>query len=110
MPRRRDVRDRSPSEGWHRYPGLRLRPATPNKGRGRLQQQVRRAFTAAGVSELTSSAIYDWTNARDRKMSTRARYSVWRVLREVAVPIGRAPTRGQPWIWRVTVWSSASSD
>jgi hypothetical protein len=43
------------------------------KGRGRLQQQVRRAFVAAGVSELTSSAIYDWTNARDRKMSTRRR-------------------------------------
>ena len=53
------------------------------------------------MSELTSTEIYDWTNARDRKMSTRARYSVWRVLREVAVPIGRASTRGQPWIWRV---------
>jgi hypothetical protein len=104
-------RARELSEGWARYPGLRRRPATPNKGRGRLQQQVRRAFAAAGMSELTSSAIYDWTNARDRKRpSTRARYSVWRVLREVATPIGRASTRGRPWIWRVAEMPSAPPD
>jgi hypothetical protein len=49
---------RSPSEGWARYPNLRLgATSSRNKGRGRLQQQVRRAFVAAGVSELTSSAV-----------------------------------------------------
>ena len=53
------ARGRSPSRGWARYPNLQLRPHVPNKGRGRLQRQIRRAFMAGG-NELTSSQVYDW--------------------------------------------------
>jgi hypothetical protein len=98
---------REPSRGWAAHPNLRRRPSSPNKGRGRLQQQVRRAFAAAGVSELTSTDIYDWTHARRRKLSQLDRHGVWRVLCEVAVPIGRATSNGRPWIWRLKPAQSA---
>jgi hypothetical protein len=32
------------SAKWPRHPNLRLRPAKPALGRGRLQRQIRRAF------------------------------------------------------------------
>ena len=53
------------------------------------------------MSKLTSTDIYDWTHARRRKLSQLDRHGVWRVLREVAVPIGRATRIGRPWIWRL---------
>jgi hypothetical protein len=36
-----------------------------------------------------------------RKLSQLDRHGVWRVLCEVAVPIGRATSIGRPWIWRL---------
>ena len=50
---------RQPSRGWEYYPNLQRRPHAPNKGRGRLQRQIARAFHTHGP-EVTTSTIYDW--------------------------------------------------
>jgi hypothetical protein len=34
-------------------------------------------------------------------MSEAVRWSVHRILRQIAEPIGRAPTIGRPWMWRL---------
>jgi hypothetical protein len=79
------------------------RPPSPNKGRGRIQIQVKRAFVAAGGDTLSSSEVFDWVFARARRVSwrRRQRWSVVRVLRQIADPVGRAGTRGRPWLWRL---------
>jgi hypothetical protein len=86
------------------YPNLLLAPRAPNAGRGRLQVQIRRAFMVGG-SELTSTQIYDACYAKKRTLGEQIdrpyRWSVWRILRRVADPIGRAETIGRPWIWRL---------
>jgi hypothetical protein len=82
------------------YQNLRLRPAKPALGRGRLQRQVRRAFLVGEVR--SSSQIYDWCYVRRRRpLTTLQRYSVWRVLVGMAEPVGRAPTIGRPILWRL---------
>jgi hypothetical protein len=90
----------SRQEKWCSHPNLRLRPSRPAAARGRLQRQVRRAFIAGGP-QLTSSEIYDWTNGRNRKaMTTRHRYSVWRILTTIADPGRRVPPYGAR-LWRL---------
>ena len=85
---------------WIGHPNLRLRPHAPNLGRGRLQTQIRRAFTIAPV--LSSSELYDWCYPRKPvPLSTRHRYSVWRILRRICECVGRAETIGRPWLWRL---------
>ena len=93
---------RTPPMKWRNYPNLQRRPHAPNAGRGRLQRQIRRAFMAGG-DELTSSQVYDWCMLWpvDKRASQAQRWSVLPVLRTVADPIGRAPTAGRPWIWRM---------
>jgi hypothetical protein len=96
------VREVSP--GWSSYPNLLARPHAPNAGRGRLQTQIRRAFdTSRDV--LSTSQIFDWTYASHRAYGQRIpcwhRWSVSRILRQIAEPIGRAPTIGRPWLWRL---------
>ena len=86
------------------YPNLLARPHAPNAGRGRLQTQIRRAFeTSRGV--LSTSQIFDWTYASHRAYGQRIpcwhRWSVSRILRQIAEPIGRADTIGRPWLWRL---------
>jgi hypothetical protein len=49
---------------WANYPNLRLRPAKPALGRGRLQRQVRRAFMVEDGPTISSSKIYEWAFAR----------------------------------------------
>jgi hypothetical protein len=61
---------------------------------------VRRAFLAHGPV-ASSSQIYNWVFPRKRKLTQLRRHGVWGILREVAVPIGRAPTLGRPWLWRL---------
>jgi hypothetical protein len=84
---------------WADHPNLRLRPPAPNKGGGRLQRQIARAFMAGG-RELTSSQIYDWCFSQRRRTTTLKRYMVWRVLRKVADPVRRVPPYGA-WLWRL---------
>jgi hypothetical protein len=93
---------REPVMKWQHHPNLSLRPHAPNAGRGRLQRQIRRAFVAGGPV-LSSSEIYDWTyvgRARLRR-SHLHRLRIWKLLQEVAEPVGRAPTTGRPWLWRL---------
>ena len=50
----------------------------------------------------SSSEIYDWCYARRRnRVFWDQRLNVWRILREVAEPVGRAETIGRPWLWRL---------
>jgi hypothetical protein len=94
---------REVSPGWSAYPNLQRRPHAPAAGRGRLQVRVRRAFL--GRPLLSTSEAYDWAYARHRAcrrpMSEAVRWSVHRILRQIAEPIGRAPTIGRPWLWRL---------
>jgi hypothetical protein len=93
-----------PLTGWQRHPNL-LRGANSsrNKNRGRLQVQIRRAFL--GHPLRSSSEVYDFTHARCRALKkpipTLHRYSVWRILREIADPIGHSLGPGRPWLWRL---------
>jgi hypothetical protein len=93
----------TPQPGWESYPNLRRRPHSPNKGRGRLQVQVRRAFVGRDV--LSSSEVYESSYARKRllgeRISQRHRHSVWRILRQVADQIGHSRGPGRPWLWRL---------
>ena len=85
-------------------PSLSPHQASPHAGRGRLQVQIRRAFMACG-DELTSSQVYSWTYPRGGR---RHFYSVWRVLSELAEPIGRASTIGRPYVWRLKSFPDVS--
>jgi hypothetical protein len=107
----------SPSSGWAAHPNL-LRGAksSRNKNRGRLQVQIRRAFVDHPLR--SSSEMYDFTHADRRALKqpipTLHRYSVWRVLREIAEPVARSRGPGRPWLWRLKSpaadGSSAPSD
>jgi hypothetical protein len=90
---------------WKSFRNLRLRPAKPALGNGRLQVQTRRAFVVHG-SMVTSSQVYNWTHARRRRLlgkplTTRHRYSVWRILVTIADPVERGTSRGRPILWRL---------
>jgi hypothetical protein len=91
---------RSPAAKWPRHRNLRRRPAAPARGRGRLQVQIERAFLAGGPV-LSTSAVYDWTYARRRRLQGNRIWSVHRILRVRCERVGRAKTRGQPILWRL---------
>jgi hypothetical protein len=54
---------------------------------------------------LSTSQIFDWTYASHRAYGQRIpcwhRWSVSRILRQIAEPVGRADTPGRPWLWRL---------
>jgi GH24 family phage-related lysozyme (muramidase) len=93
---------REPSRGWAAHPNLQQRPHSPNRNQGRLQRTVARAYLAAGTDTLSASTIYDWVFARDRRAarSQARRWSVRRVLLEIAVPVRKVPPQGA-WLWRL---------
>jgi hypothetical protein len=88
---------------WPYHPNLRRRPHAPNRGRGRLQVQIRRCFIGGEVR--SSAEVYNWCYARQRmygeRVRQRERHSVWRILIQVAEPVGRAETIGRPILWRL---------
>jgi hypothetical protein len=92
------AKPQTPQPGWEYYPNLRRRLYAPARGRGRLQRQIARCFAVFGP-EVSSSRLLDWCYTRDPRR--RHRWSVVRILRQIADPIGRAPTIGRPWIWRI---------
>ena len=107
-------RGTEPSSGWLRHPNLRRRPHAPNKGRGRLQRQIRRAFIAHG-NEVSATVIYRWCRRwQAPKLGRLERWSIVRILDVIADRRGRASTIGRPWIWRLKTPAadilSASSD
>lgn len=79
---------------------LRRRPFAPATGRGRIQTAVRRAFL--GHTFRTGSQVYDYALAREQRRGfvRRNRWSVVRVLLEVAVPVGVDRAHGAI-IWRL---------
>lgn len=86
---------------WQGHPNLAKRPHSPNKGRGRLQRQVRRALEVHG-SLITSTQLYDWAYARKRRTITGwDRSKVMRLCAEHCDPVGRARTIGRPILWRL---------
>ena len=80
-------------DNWSGHPNLSLRPHAPNKGKGVLQRQIRRAFIAGGPV-LTTPQIKAWTGDHGGGWPQA---TLWRDLMAVAEPIGRASTRGRPW-------------
>jgi hypothetical protein len=50
---------------------------------------------------VNTSTVYAWCYPRNRRLNQRKRHSVWRILRQIAEPIGRADTIGRPWLWRL---------
>jgi hypothetical protein len=88
--------------GWAAHPNLqRGANSSRNKGKGRLQVQVRRAFLDHPFR--STSEIYDWCYARDRSRarSEAMRWSVRRILDATCARVGRADTPGRPWLWRL---------
>jgi hypothetical protein len=100
--RRNSERERRTVMSWSNYPNLRLRPHAPNKGRGRLQRAVVHAFLAADSDVLSTPAVYAWCFPRCLRPSEGHRYSAFRILQEVATPVGRAKTIGRPILWHGT--------
>jgi hypothetical protein len=84
---------------WDLYPNLRRRPHAPNKGRGRLQRQIRRVFLIGGPL-VSSSQIYDLCFTQRRKATTLKRYMVWRILIKIADPVRKVPPHNA-WLWRL---------
>jgi hypothetical protein len=85
---------------------LRKKPPAPSKGRGPVQRAIRRVFMASGAEVLNSTDIYDWAHGRRRfgrrKSMPFGVYSrTLRTLRAMCEPVGRAPTIGRPWLWRL---------
>jgi hypothetical protein len=91
---------------WPHHPNLRKKPHAPSKGRGPVQRAIRRVFMASGAEVLNSTDIYDWAHGRRRfgrrKSMPFGVYSrTLRTLRAMCEPVGRAPTIGRPWLWRL---------
>jgi hypothetical protein len=76
---------------------LAARPAKPNLNRGPIQVRARRALRALG--EASTSQISEW--AHPRGGSRRRTDYTRRVLARIAVKVGRALTRGSPWLWKL---------
>ena len=97
----------TPLTRWESYPNLQRRPHAPAKGRGRLQVQIYRAF-AVGGNELTSSQVYDWAYPRRRsQLSEAVRWSVHRILLQLADRVRRVPPHGA-WLWRLKTVGGAA--
>ena len=91
---------------WPHHPNLRKKPHAPSKGRGPVQRAIRRVFMASGAEVLNSTEIYNWAHGRRRfgrrKSMPFGVYSrTLRTLRAMCEPVGRAPTIGRPWLWRL---------
>src|SRR5262249_11779831 len=91
---------------WPHHPNLRKKPHAPSKGRGPVQRAIRRVFMASGAGVLTSTEIYDWAHGR-RRFGRRKSWPCGACARpgqprgELWEPVGRAPTTGRPWLWRL---------
>jgi hypothetical protein len=88
------------ASGWKHYPGLRLGMGM-SRGKGRIQRQLRRAFIAHGAV-ISSSDAYRWCHRRQaREFGQWERWSITRVLLEMADQVGHSRGRGRSWIWRL---------
>jgi hypothetical protein len=97
------ARSSTPQPRWKNFPNLLRRLPAPAKGRGRLQRQIARCFVVFGPV-VSSSRLLDWCYTRNPRVrqSRGHRWSVVRILRQIAEPVGRAETIGRPVLWRLT--------
>jgi len=84
------------------YRNLSRRPEKPAQGNGRLQRLARRALFVHGGQISTTIAV-KWAR-RELKWGVRSRDDFSRAARHAlisigAARIGRAKTRGRPWLW-----------
>jgi hypothetical protein len=81
---------------------LARRPAKPALNRGRVQRLARRALLALDIA--STSDVLAWTCARKimrgQRRANHDNRAARRVLDRIAVRVGRATSRGRPWIWR----------
>ena len=78
------------------YPNLLAGPAKPSLNRGSVQRAARRALLALG--EASTTEISRWAH----RVPSWGRTGYTRqVLLRIAVRVGRAPTIGTPWLWRL---------
>jgi hypothetical protein len=78
---------------WPRHPNLQARPSL---NRGPVQRRALRALQALG--EASTSEVARWTHRHPTRRRTRHTRAV---LGRIAEIVGRAPTRGRPWLWRL---------
>jgi len=81
---------------WQGHPNLRARPAKPSLNNGPVQRAARRALQALG--EASTSEVAAWTHRNPTRRRTRHTRVV---LGRIAEIVGRAPTIGRPWLWRL---------
>jgi hypothetical protein len=75
-----------------------------------VQIGIERAFIVHGPI-VSSSQLYDWCFPHKRRVRRLHRYSVYVNVRRIADRVGRAGTRGKPWLWKLKAdTSSATSD
>jgi hypothetical protein len=90
------------AQKWDEYPNLSRRPPSPSKGRGPVQRGVRRALIVRGIA--STSEIMPWcyrTRGRDRRERENRSRAIRLAADKIAVRVGRAPTIGRPWLWRL---------
>jgi hypothetical protein len=70
-----------------------------------LAHHARRRCLIVNGGVASSSQLYDFEHARRRVYGERldqlTRWGVLRVAQGVADRVGRAGTRGRPWLWRL---------
>src|SRR5262249_26054054 len=81
---------------WQGHPNLRARPAKPSLNRGPVQRRARRALLALG--EASTSEVAAWTHRKPTRRRTRHTRVVFGRIAEI---VGRAQSRGRPWLWRL---------
>jgi hypothetical protein len=86
---------RERSEGWSAHPNLRLRPHAPAAGRGRCRSGGPLSAT------VCCHRVRSYVRVRGDAWRRRHRWSVIRVLDRLCHRVGRAPTIGRPWLWRL---------
>jgi hypothetical protein len=88
---------------WEDFRNLHKRPPRPALGRGRVQRSVRRAYLALNATELSTTVLLDWAYPRRRPgfLACGLYRSLYRACALYCVRVGRAPTAGRPWLWRL---------
>jgi hypothetical protein len=76
------------------------RPAAPAKDNGRLQRAARRALLVGNGLTTTAEAAR-WGYARRQRLGSHHYEHMRRALSGIADKVGRAPTGGRPWVWKL---------
>jgi hypothetical protein len=69
--------------------------------RGRMRRQLERAFMAMPGQDLDTGTLCRWVWAHRDRFRTGECERLRRIVRELADPIGRASSKGRPWLWRL---------